>query len=1199
MRLQRKCACGGGGADCESCGKKNPKEMLQRKAAPGAPAAVPATAVTRSQPAPVKPSVPQSVATAPRKPAAIPGKSSPAAADAKPMAPEHAPGMPGADAKTKAEKTSAAVTESKKPIVDSAQVPPVVRRVLDTPGQPLDPVARSSMESRFGRSFRDVRVHTDALAAESARAVYAHAYTVGQHIVFDSGQYQPETPEGRHLLAHELAHTIQQHGLQKSSNDIAMDHSGDYQHLEREAESVSRSVMRQPETRSTPVSTRSAGQPTLSRVPSGDTGTCKPDESDRQWINVTAKQKELAKVIKRYGLPGADAKSDKNNDGTRKANKVIVAVDMKEPFHLPPKGKNAAAIWSNRAKACALEAVVDPGSGEGNAKASLKQDRPGGLQNIWLKRVNWTSNPEDKWIQAVKQTAAASGKSDKEVRKSSSFSPVVALGKSCDVDHILELQFGGNNTPENIQMLDAGVNRSSGATISSFLKAQSVAVRDAMQSDLPDIKIQSVLMRFNSVVATSQPDQACSQTDAQASEVKDAATTKGDGGVEYPLLAGGLPAKMFAGASEAIVPLAESTDSRNRYASTLIAGLSLITWTRNPKAKDSGGVVRAKLDPKAQGQKKKTAIPQSLTGESPVDFNRSHTDGSLKISGTRPNLKFHYPYLSEGVFTALKMGDDGSLSGKGTIQPSFAFLPKFDVAFDENQFSLSKEIPKEKLKLPVPGIKVTDAKVGLVLGPEFKPEGHLAFELDAGKKKLLDGEINLSADADGLVAEGKVHAFLPGVDNAEGNVTFKNRKWSGSVKIETAQIRSKLKYVKSGSLVVIFSDSGLTAEGTVMLDLPGTKGVEAKLLYNSAKKTWLFKGTGTFQIPRLKEAELQIEYDGEHLSGGTGPAGIGFEFHGINGTLHLRYHDEKFSGKGKLDVKKGKASGSIEVVMHEGKDAPTFSGKGEITYQLSENLVATAGIEIDEHEKVRLTGALEFPKPIPLFKPIQGDYKFFEIGVSIPIPGASIGPVGLKARIDGSLSAGYKLGPGELRNTKMEAAFNPLDEKPDIDVVLTSTLFIGASAYISGRIAGSIVVDAGIASVSGGLAITATASLDGHVSSQVTIHYQQSRIELDANFELLVGLAIILALDAFVKAHAGIAPFSIDKEKDWNLATYKYDTGMQFGMKLKQPLHYASDQPVKLPSFDDIEWTIPKIEPGDVLGKVFGNSASKEQEKPN
>jgi hypothetical protein len=87
-----------------------------------------------------------------------------------------------------------------------------VQDVLGTPGRPLDPAARAFAEARFGQDFGQVRIHADDRAAASARAVDAHAYTVGPHVVFGAGRYAPGTRGGRWLLAHELAHTIQQRG---------------------------------------------------------------------------------------------------------------------------------------------------------------------------------------------------------------------------------------------------------------------------------------------------------------------------------------------------------------------------------------------------------------------------------------------------------------------------------------------------------------------------------------------------------------------------------------------------------------------------------------------------------------------------------------------------------------------------------------------------------------------------------------------------------------------------------------------------------------------------------------------------------------------------------------------------------------------------------------------------------------------------
>lgn len=85
-----------------------------------------------------------------------------------------------------------------------------VHEVVRTGGEPLAPDVRADMEGRLGHDFGDVRVHTDGAADASARAVSAHAYTVGSHIAFQRSAYEPATDQGRTTLAHELVHVVQQ-----------------------------------------------------------------------------------------------------------------------------------------------------------------------------------------------------------------------------------------------------------------------------------------------------------------------------------------------------------------------------------------------------------------------------------------------------------------------------------------------------------------------------------------------------------------------------------------------------------------------------------------------------------------------------------------------------------------------------------------------------------------------------------------------------------------------------------------------------------------------------------------------------------------------------------------------------------------------------------------------------------------------------
>lgn len=103
--------------------------------------------------------------------------------------------------------------------------PASVERVLSGAGRALEPALQQDMEQRFGHDFSAVRVHADGSAEQSAQDVNACAYTVGCNVVFGAGQFAPATHAGRHLLAHELAHVLQQsaavptaHTLQRFSD---------------------------------------------------------------------------------------------------------------------------------------------------------------------------------------------------------------------------------------------------------------------------------------------------------------------------------------------------------------------------------------------------------------------------------------------------------------------------------------------------------------------------------------------------------------------------------------------------------------------------------------------------------------------------------------------------------------------------------------------------------------------------------------------------------------------------------------------------------------------------------------------------------------------------------------------------------------------------------------------------------------------
>ena len=129
---------------------------------------------------------------------------------------------------------SVPVSPSPEPAAQDLQsAPPVVHELLESPGEPLDPATRTSMESSFGYDFGHVRMHSDERAARSTEAVGAAAYTVGPHVAFGRGLYEPNTAAGQKVLAHELAHVVEDEG---ASMPTTLTVGREHDPAEREAE---------------------------------------------------------------------------------------------------------------------------------------------------------------------------------------------------------------------------------------------------------------------------------------------------------------------------------------------------------------------------------------------------------------------------------------------------------------------------------------------------------------------------------------------------------------------------------------------------------------------------------------------------------------------------------------------------------------------------------------------------------------------------------------------------------------------------------------------------------------------------------------------------------------------------------------------------------------------------------------------------
>jgi hypothetical protein len=178
-------------------------------------------------------------------------------------------------------------------LADAPGASPMVVDVLRSAGTPLSRSDMRLMERRFEHDFSRVRVHVDAEAGQSARSVSSRAYTVGQDIVFAPGQFAPGAPTGQRLLAHELAHVVQQDQAGSVASPtvttpVAVEPQGSP--AEREAEQIASSVVAGGQGRATM-------SPPTDRVYRADVEDCSADDTKEVRAALSASDTKVVATV--------------------------------------------------------------------------------------------------------------------------------------------------------------------------------------------------------------------------------------------------------------------------------------------------------------------------------------------------------------------------------------------------------------------------------------------------------------------------------------------------------------------------------------------------------------------------------------------------------------------------------------------------------------------------------------------------------------------------------------------------------------------------------------------------------------------------------------------------------------------------------------------------------------------------------------
>ena len=1040
-------------------------------------------------------------------------------------------------------------------------------------GEPLEAGVRDQLSAAYRHDFSPVRVHVGEHANRAARGLGALAYTVGNDVVFRDGTYDPLSDRGRSLIAHEVAH-VAQHGGRAYAPNFLLEHPASALpdadgRLERQADTAS--------------ALHREGLP-------------------RGWAWERAVRPFLGRVDEAWQPPPGGPYPVTYAGGTRMVQReqwstdepTVARVDLGE-FVVPQTKGPWGERYDEVAKAGGLQTVIDVS--KSTPRSSLKDKRAptSELRNLWLLHVQWRRDHANAWW----EEAGGSHVAGRE------FDPRTSAGPA-QIDHIVEMQLGGTNVPENLAPHNARDNVDSGRTIWGDVREAAVGVKHAIGSRTGGRALHEVVLVWTSarqtaayatgaalpVLPAQNQEPVLAQRRGQASTaarvhltaIADLKAGTRPGAADraevaktqaalrdYPIKAA-MPATLRVPDTppDKGERIENSEVPQNHAARELIPGLVLSNLTRPARASGRHTVIAwlgSDMHPARAGGRLPITIAKERDQRLELDVAEPFTTGTLSLRRGDRRVEFTYPYLSTGDLM-LSIGENG-LVGQGHLRPSVPLLSRarMDVTLGNGQ--LSGTLRPTRNQIALPPFHVTDVGLAVELAPALAANGFIAFKLGS----IVTGRVEGGVDGSGLFARGDVEAHVPGLDQATGHIEYRRATGVTGFAVATASRPTGL--VRGGEVRIDFAGQRWTPSGRIDLMLPGDS--PAQLTVHRAGERVVYTGRARLNVRGLHPVNVELSYDGEHLSGS---AQTTFDLLGGRGTIDLRYREGKFSGKGAVDLTRGRFTGHLDAELHE-HGGWTGRGSGSIT--IRPGLIGTIGLEYGRDRRLKTTGELRFPT-YRFLEPRPARRQIFDVHLpDIPIFAISlgIGSVGLVARVGAAMYAGYSFGPGEIRDMVIGVTMYPLEDDPDAQLMASARLVLPAELSLEMQFRAGIAASVVIASATGYVTLTGGVRLRGGLDASAQLTYGRGVLTFDAMARIMAGVVLTLDIGALITIDA---PLAGPWEWPFTFGSWSYDTGLQFG--LEAPFHYRSDQPLQLPSVSDIHWIVPDLDVGQLADSV-------------
>jgi hypothetical protein len=1064
-----------------------------------------------------------------------------------------------------------------------ATSPHVARELeaLHGEGAPLPPTTRRFFEARYGTDLARVRVHDSPRAHALTRELGARALTIGEQIAFAPGEYAPESPEGRALLAHELAHVVQERGAEE------------------------------------PVVRRA--------LPTGSAARAAAEGLPK----TSGKLEGGTVVFDHVAIPAFKASAHRAGKYTSRAS----ARKLRRVAPFRRGDPNQIREWERSVSRRTVEAADEAPSAITTIRTLLEEK---------IRQAYALDALPDRG-RVVIETPGASGPehtagtiaslSTRRLRRPmwGDHGAYVAM----EVDHVVELQLGNwgsgrgsdtwANTLENMELLDESANGPSGGAIlreiedraRTHLLAWRAALGEPATAEHADVRalLDDRHFLFESFVGSPAMgglvashqfwtfDQLSRGEHLAHVRIADESYTGGRGEVRVLLRADDRSiARTFAwshtdGRSD--VPAAEA-DFDGRFGPFRFVSKQFATDGPVESTTELGTLWMNVL----QADAKWKPLDEPIA----VPVRRVPGARYAGVIDTA-TLLTHVPDLEVKGLSAVTVQTSSfdpavGLIARGVVQPDYAEgdtalvgegdagRPTFVIEGARQE--VEGTIPTEALDPPGP-ITVTSSSIAISSDESgVRVDGSAEIEI----RDLAHGSVEASLGASGFLLGGRLEvdttyfraarvalaydteagmsgsaeleldtSGLPGVESGTVSVSVANALWtvSGSARFRALGVDAQIGVTWSEA-------EGLTVAGRIPIPdgrIPGVRGA------------WI-EG----RVTRTPEGELRFGASGHGepaVAGLTGGVDVSWDqgVFRVDGTVGASH--DNLSGSVHLGVT-NQALDEAGEPTGDPTDTLSLFGGGRLDVTFGRYLRGSAEVEILPNGEMQIRGAIGLADELELFPRREISRRLFGLDLEIPIAGIVVlgRGFGIFAFIGGGLDASAGFGPAVLRDTEVSVTLNPA-RPADTVVEGHAELFLPADAglrlFVRAGIGGSLL----IADVRGGIEIGGAIGVEAEARARLDVRWTPTEgLRIEALAEALA--RPVLRLDVTGFAEVNVALLGTVWETRYQIAGF--DVGSDLELGVRYPLVIQEGQPIEI-RWEDLELIVPDLDLETIFGQVL------------